>query len=367
MEFIPNSNLYYSLGLSATPYSAHFKTVLIPALGSEIYRFGFNNALSEGIINPFTVFNIALTFHPDEREKYDEYSENLRRAMRRIKERYPHLRGAHSSSFFIQLRALAAANGENAELARSVQLLLYRRKAVIYRARERIGCVVALVGLMPVSAKIIVFTERIETAEIIFVRLRNRSRHGIGLYHSGMDGDARINALRRFEDGESRVLVSCKALDEGFNVPEADVGIIVSSTNSDRQRIQRLGRVLRKKGGGESRLYYLYINDSAEEMTLLHTLSEGVTGISIFDMSYGQYEGFSHHYYDELAAEAIAYAHHQQWDAEKLREVERNLSLGRVACDWLLSEEQCRERMAHAETKAEKNYYITMLLLIKAR
>lgn len=387
MEFIPNSGLYYSLGLSATPHSAYFKTVLVPALGNEMYRYGFNDALQEGIINPFTVFNIALAFYPDEREDYDAYTESLQLTLRRLKELCPYLRGVTGGAFFAQLQSLTAAKDlERAEAARNVLLLLYRRKDVIYRARERIGCVLSLVAHLPSAAKVIIFTERIETTEIIFNKIKSRTKGGMGIsatgmYHSDMHERARVNTLIRFENGEIRVLVSCRALDEGFNVPEADVGIVVSSTNSDRQRIQRLGRILRKKGRGQSRLYYLYIEDSAEEMTLLHELHEGTGGllreppvsasgineVPVIDMFYREDEGFISPYYDELASDAMVYVHSRNWSAERVLEVKRNIALGRVSCDWLLSEAKCREQVAVAETTAEKNYYVTMLLLIKER
>lgn len=93
---------------------------------------------------------------------------------------------------------------------------------------------------MPAAAKFIIFTERIGTSAIIYNKL---NAHTTGLYHSGMPANVRANALHRFEDEETRVLVSCRALDEGFNVPEADIGIIVSCTNNDRRRVQRLERV----------------------------------------------------------------------------------------------------------------------------
>ena len=41
------------------------------------------------------------------------------------------------------------------------------------------------------------------------------------------------------------MLVTCRALDEGLNVKDVEVGMIVASTKSTRQRIQRMGRVLR--------------------------------------------------------------------------------------------------------------------------
>ena len=52
-----------------------------------------------------------------------------------------------------------------------------------------------------------------------------------------------------FRDGIIDILVTCKALDEGLNVPDTSVGIIVASTKSVRQRIQRMGRILRTSEG----------------------------------------------------------------------------------------------------------------------
>jgi superfamily II DNA or RNA helicase len=60
--------------------------------------------------------------------------------------------------------------------------------------------------------------------------------------------------------------VTCRALDEGFNVPEARVAIIASSTASPRQRIQRLGRILRPARGKQRALVYtIYATDQEEQ------------------------------------------------------------------------------------------------------
>jgi hypothetical protein len=48
-----------------------------------------------------------------------------------------------------------------------------------------------------------------------------------------------------FRRGDVRVLVSVKALVEGIDVPDADLGLSVASTSSARQRIQTMGRILR--------------------------------------------------------------------------------------------------------------------------
>ncbi len=74
--------------------------------------------------------------------------------------------------------------------------------------------------------------------------------------------------LDRFRSGVYRAVVTSKVLDEGIDVPEADVGIILSGTGSGRAFIQRLGRILRKKEGKEAILYEIVSADTSEINTV---------------------------------------------------------------------------------------------------
>ena len=56
----------------------------------------------------------------------------------------------------------------------------------------------------------------------------------------------RVSVLNSFQSNYYHTLIGCKALDEGFDVPDIDFGVIVSQTKTSRQRIQRLGRTIRK-------------------------------------------------------------------------------------------------------------------------
>jgi superfamily II DNA or RNA helicase len=70
--------------------------------------------------------------------------------------------------------------------------------------------------------------------------------------------------LDRFKSGTYRAVVTSKVLDEGIDVPEADVGVILSGTGSERAFIQRLGRILRKKEGKEAVLYEIVSAETSE-------------------------------------------------------------------------------------------------------
>ena len=60
------------------------------------------------------------------------------------------------------------------------------------------------------------------------------------------------------------MLITCRALDEGFNVPETEIGIIAASTATRRQRIQRLGRVLRPVTGKATAVIYTLVATEPE-------------------------------------------------------------------------------------------------------
>ena len=59
--------------------------------------------------------------------------------------------------------------------------------------------------------------------------------------------EERQDVLKGFKEGRYAAIVTSKVLDEGVDVPDAELGIIVSGTGSSREFIQRLGRILRPK------------------------------------------------------------------------------------------------------------------------
>ncbi|HEU0029794.1 MAG TPA: helicase-related protein [Kofleriaceae bacterium] len=70
--------------------------------------------------------------------------------------------------------------------------------------------------------------------------------------------------LERFKAGDISVLVSSQVLDEGFDVPDADIAIIVGGSASARRHVQRIGRVLRPRDGKQAIVYELVVEASTE-------------------------------------------------------------------------------------------------------
>jgi len=79
------------------------------------------------------------------------------------------------------------------------------------------------------------------------------------------DTDERTEILERFRTGEYSMLVTSQVLDEGIDVPAANVGIILSGSASKRQYAQRLGRILRPTDNRQpARLYEIITEDTLE-------------------------------------------------------------------------------------------------------
>ena len=77
----------------------------------------------------------------------------------------------------------------------------------------------------------------------------------------------RRDVLLKFNSGAYPIVATSRVLNEGVNVPEANVAVVLSGSGSVREHVQRLGRVLRKSGDKEAVLYEVITRDTVEEFT----------------------------------------------------------------------------------------------------
>lgn len=247
-----------SLGLSATPerpYDEGLNEVLVPALGPVIFSYGYGDALQDSVIVPFYLKNVVFDLEPERQIEYDRLS-----------------------------RAIARCIGdEGIDHPKTISLFL-KRSRVLNLSLNRIRLAVRLVG-KNLGKRTLVFHEDIEACDLIHQVL---SENGIpsGVYHSKLSLRARADVLCAYRRGKVDVLVTCRALDEGFNVPETEVGIIAASTATQRQRIQRLGRVVRPANGKSSATIYTLVA-SGPEIQRLKEEEEALIGVADVSWSRG--------------------------------------------------------------------------------
>ena len=226
-----------TLGMSATPereYDEAFQELVAPALGPVIYSYDYNKAHEDGVITPFELVNVAIDFQEHERTEYEALSAKLSK-----------LSGKRKAGYDVE---------------QQIVRLLRQRARVSSSALMRVPVAVRLTERHR-GDRILIFHEEIKAAELIKARLAER-RHHVALYHSKIDPVIRRDNLRLFRRGEFDILVSCRALDEGVNIPETTVAIVASSTASGRQRVQRLGRVLRPSPGKDrATVYTIYATE----------------------------------------------------------------------------------------------------------
>lgn len=243
-----------TLGLSATPerpYDGGLDEVLIPKLGPIIYRYTYKDALLDKVIVPFDLKNVVFDLEPDRQTEYDKLTSAIARAI--------------------------SKNGVDDQ--RTIALLL-RRARVMNLSMNRIRLALRLV-LAHKGLRTIVFHEDIEACDVIQEVLAE-SKVRSGVYHSKLKMRQRAETLSAYRKGDIDVLITCRALDEGFNVPETEVGIIAASTATRRQRIQRLGRVLRPVKGKDSAVIYSLVATEPEIKRLRdeETNMEGVANVT---------------------------------------------------------------------------------------
>ena len=77
----------------------------------------------------------------------------------------------------------------------------------------------------------------------------------------------RREILIKFNSGEYPIVATSRVLNEGVNVPEANVAVILSGSGSVREHVQRLGRILRKSGDKAATLYEVVTRGTVEEFT----------------------------------------------------------------------------------------------------
>ncbi len=73
--------------------------------------------------------------------------------------------------------------------------------------------------------------------------------------------------LAAFADGTLPVIVTSRVLNEGVDIPSADVAVVLSGTSTVREHVQRLGRILRRREGKQAVLYELVVEQTVEERT----------------------------------------------------------------------------------------------------
>ena len=264
----------YRLGLSATPDREELdedgepltydEQAVGESLGAVVFNYSLRDAREAGWLPDYTIHHHGISLLDPERTRYEAVS-------RRVDDAADELRGLGGDTG--RGRQLALRRDDVGEAARAYVAATAERKDLLYRASERPRIVAEILKQAFLdeqnASRAILFHERIDEAMELYELLREQLPDvPIALESSRMRQADRRAALADFSSGAVSVLVSVKSLIEGIDVPEADIGVSVASTSSVRQRIQSLGRVLRRSDDPDKQaaMHLLYVADSVDDV-----------------------------------------------------------------------------------------------------
>ena len=242
----------YRLGLSATPERSDGKHAdLSYLIGPEVYRKTAEE-LAGGALADHEIVQIKVKLSQQERDRYNEL----------IKTRNDFLKSAKISlgsiegwQHFVQVSA-RSPEGRRAMLA-------HRQAKDIALGTDGKMRILADLLAEHYPDRILIFTADNSTV----YRISQDLLIPAITYQTPVK--ERHQVLSRFRSGEYKTLVASHVLNEGVDVPDARVAILLSGTGSQREYIQRLGRVLRKGSTADKLaiLYEVIAEDTAEEGT----------------------------------------------------------------------------------------------------
>jgi len=255
------SNFQFSLGLSATPQNDGdgFDGQIENGLGGIIYELPLRRALDENMLAPLRVLDIYFKLPPSEVHEFEITASKIATLRSALAANHPELREESATSMRV-LQGLASHDSR----AKQALSLMQQNRRLVANSKSRRNLFDDLVkrGVLE-ETRTIVFNETIEQAENALQILKDRGIQAV-IDHSKVPSAQRKTALERFSSGSSDILVTVRTVDEGIDVPDANLAIIVSGTLTKRQRVQRIGRVIRP-GGGVASVISILAKGTTEE------------------------------------------------------------------------------------------------------
>ncbi|RDI91130.1 type III restriction enzyme, res subunit [Thermosipho africanus Ob7] len=230
------SNIFrYRLGLSATPkrmYDDFGNSFLKEYFGEIVYEFSLCDAIYK--INPLT-YNTFLTpyyYYPylctlteNETKKYNYLTLKILNLVKNSLD-----------NIFDEI-----------DTDEKLKMLLIKRSKIIKAARNKIKVLEDIISDIEKNhgeiSHTIIFTDDKLINETIDL-LNSKNIYAVK-FTQELSNKQRIDVLENFGKGIIQVLVAMKILDEGVDVPESKIAIIMSSSTNPREFIQRIGRILR--------------------------------------------------------------------------------------------------------------------------
>lgn len=235
------------LGLTATPQRSDGRHVdLDDLIGPIVYDMPISAAKGRTLAD-YEVIRIPVYLSAEEQARYDQLSRRVRAYMIERRKTDPHFQWEDVCQETVATPA-----------ARRVLLAYFAKKSIEDRAEEKLRVLEDLFRLHA-HEPCLVFAGSNAMARDVCQRFLVPCL----LSHCGKK--ERLDVLRGLEEQIYPALVANRVLDEGVDLPEVKVAIVIGGMASSRQAKQRLGRILRKAGNARAVLYEIVTAGTNEE------------------------------------------------------------------------------------------------------
>jgi len=232
------------LGLSATPeryWDPQGTLKTIEYVGPTIYEYSLRDAIRDGRLSHYLYFPFFAFLNRSEFEEFSSLTEDIKRESARLKSRTKK-ENSKLPAFGLDKLPTSATLGTSHRLER----LCEERARIKKKAEDKIRVFEEILRTIS-DFPIIVFCE--DEEQLVEVRqILDRKALSYGVYTSKRtDSWQRKKVLESFRKRELETLLAIRCLDEGLDVPECSGCIIIASSSSTREFVQRRGRILRRQ------------------------------------------------------------------------------------------------------------------------
>lgn len=209
-------------------------------------------------VSPYTIFNLAVPFTPDEQRAYTDADTNFKK--------YAALVGGLEDA----MRFLKIGTPEQKRLAALFMRYMRLRKTLCQTTQNKLPVVLECLQKFN-TRRTVVFSEDIAFADSVYQSIPDVTV----LLHSKLKPTARKNAKATFEvDKSKKVLATVRAANEGIDVPDLSLAIIAAGNSQKRDMIQRVGRTIRSVEGKHAIIINLYVAKTQSEVWLRNALKD---------------------------------------------------------------------------------------------
>ncbi|HRX71311.1 MAG TPA: DEAD/DEAH box helicase family protein [Candidatus Competibacteraceae bacterium] len=238
----------YRLGLTATPERSDGRDAdLLELIGPIVYRRR-PEQLAGSVLADFQIRTVHVDLSPAERTAYQQALEDRNTFLQASRLSLSSLEGWNR---FVMLSARSTEGRRAMRAHREARRIAHATPAKL----RTLGMILA----NHPGAKAVIFTEDNATAYEVAQRFLIPC-----LTHQTAVKE-RQDILERFKSSDYLAIVTSNVLNEGVDVPDASIGVILSGSASAREFVQRLGRILRRGDGKQAVLYEVIARETREE------------------------------------------------------------------------------------------------------